>query len=241
VSGFWVGVSQNVIASLIASLVIAVTAWLLLVAALISLNVLRRRGQFRFFGLTKAAPRLTCYTSTVNVRQFGSAGPGGVASFYGEAVPSYENKAMVPFVVLWNGGKLDRLPRRLRKRLQKWWIIRNVQPEILSSPESAHSLVHGGSIVSVGSRAYNSCTAYLHDVIGTDLTTSDGLAVLRATPKRLEWRYIEPKGTDDATDFAIVERRSVQQTDTTYFVVAGLTKTGTTGAVAFLAKFWKDL
>jgi hypothetical protein len=241
-SAFWVGVSQNVIANLIASLVIVAAAWLVLVAALISLNVLRRRGQFRFFGLTKAAPRLTCYTSTVNVRQWGSAGPGGgVASFSGEAVPSYETEALVPFVVLWDSGKLDRLPSGVRKRLQKWWIIRNVQPEILPSPESASSLVHGGSIVSVGSREYNSCTAYLHDVLGTKLSTGHGLAVLRATPKRLEWRYVGPKGADDETDFAIVERCSVPQTDTTYFVVAGLTKTGTTGAVAFLAKFWKDL
>jgi hypothetical protein len=120
-------------------------------------------------------------------------------------------------------------------------MIRNVQPEILPSPESSSTLVHGGSIVSVGSRAYNSCTVYLQDVLGTDLTTGDGLAVLRVTPERLEWRYAGPQGADDETDFAIVERRSVPQTNTTYFVVAGLTKTGTTGAVAFLANFWKDL
>jgi hypothetical protein len=239
VSGFWVGVYQNVIANL----VIAVAAWLVLVAALISLNVLRRRGQFRFFGLTKVAPRLTCYTSTVNVKQWGSAGPGGVlASFFGPAVPSYETDALVPFVVLWDSGRLDRLPSRLRERLQKWWIIRNVQPEIRPSPESAGLLVHGGSIVSVGSRAYNSCTAYLHDVLGTELSIGDGLAVLRATPERLfEWRYAGPPDAEDETDFAIVERRSVRQTSTTYFVAAGLTTTGTTGAVAFLAKFWKDL
>jgi hypothetical protein len=237
-SAFWVGVYQNVIASL----VIAAAAWLALIAALISFNVLRRRGQFRFFGLTKAAPRLTCYTSTVNVRPLGSAGPGGMpASFSGLAVPSYEMDALVPFVVLWDSGKLDRLPSGLRERLQKWWIIRNVRPEILPSPKSARTLVHGGSIVSVGSRAYNSCTAYLHDVLHTELSTSDGLAVLRATPKRLEWRCAEPQGADEETDFAIVERCSVPQTNTTYFVVAGLTKTGTAGAVAFLAKFWKDL
>ena len=238
-SAFWIGVYQNVIANL----VIASVAWLALVAALISLNVLRRRAQFRFFGLTKVAPRLTCYTSTVNVKQWGSVGPGGVvASFFGPAVPSYETDALVPFVVLWGSGRLNRLPSGLRERLQKWWIIRNVQPEILPSPESARTLVHGGSIVSVGSRTYNSCTAYLHDVLDTELTTGDGLAVLRATPKRLfEWRYAGPQGADDETDFAIVERRSVPQTNTTYFVVAGLTTTGTTGAVAFLAKFWKDL
>ena len=238
-SAFWVGVYQNVIANL----VIVAAAWLALVAALISFNVLRRRGQFRFFGLTKAAPRLTCYTSTVNVKPWGSAGPGGVpASFSGSAVPSYETDALVPFVVLWDSGRLDRLPSGLRERLQKWWIIRNVQPEILPSPESARTLVDGGSIVSVGSRAYNACTAYLHDVLGTELTTGDGLAVLRATPERpFEWRYVGPQGADDETDFAIVERRSVPQTNTTYFVVAGLTKTGTTGAVAFLAKFWKHL
>jgi len=236
-STFWIGVYQNVIASL----VIAAAAWLALVAALISLNVLRRRAQFRFFGLTKVAHRLRCYTSTVNVKQWGSAGPGGVASFFGPAVPSYEINALVPFVVLWDSGSLDRLPSGLRERLQKWWIIRNVQPEILQSPESARTLVHGGSIVSVGSRTYNSCTAYLHDVLDTELTTSDGLAVLRANPKRLEWRHAGHRGADDEIDFAIVERRSVPQTNTTYFVVAGLTTTGTTGAVAFLAKFWKDL
>jgi hypothetical protein len=178
----------------------------------------------------------------VNVKRWGSVGPGGVsASFFRAAVPSYETEALVPFVVLWDSGRLDRLPSGLRERLQKWWIIRNVQPKILPSPDSARSLVHGGSIVSVGSRAYNSCTAYLHDEIGTDLTIDDGLAVLRATPERLEWRYAGPPATDDETDFAIVERRSVPQTNTTYFVVAGLTTTGTTGAVAFLAKFWKDL
>jgi hypothetical protein len=61
------------------------------------------------------------------------------------------------------------------------------------------------------------------------------------TFSRRSWRYAGPQGADDETDFAIVERRSVPQTNTTYFVVAGLTQTGTTGAVAFLAKFWKDL
>jgi hypothetical protein len=237
-SAFWVGVYQNVIANL----VIAAAAWLVLIVALISLNVLRRRGQFRFFGLTKAAPRLTCYTSTVNVRQWGSVGPDGiVASFFGAAVPSYETDALVPFVILWDDGRLDRLPSGLRERLQKWWMIRNVRPEILPSPESSSALVHSGSIVSVGSRAYNSCTAYLHDVLGTDLTTADGLAVLRLTPVRLEWRYAGPRGADDETDYAIVERRSVPQTNATYFVVAGLTKIGTAGAVAFLANFWRDL
>ena len=117
-SAFWVGVYQNVIANL----VIVAAAWLALVAALISFNFLRRRGQFRFFGLTKTAPRLTCYTSTVNVRQWGSAGPGGgVASFSGEAVPSYETDALVPFVVLWDSGRLDLwMPKTYATRRYSW-------------------------------------------------------------------------------------------------------------------------
>ena len=237
----WSGVLQNVLANIL----IALTVWLSAVSAFVGINTIRRRGLFAFFGLTKGNTRLICYISTLRVKRWGALGPGGItAAFFGLATPSYETEALVPFVGIWSNPRIERFSRKMRRRLSRWWILRNVQPEIIPSPEVFRGLKHGGSIVAVGSRAYNVCTAYLHDVVGTELAIGDRVSVMRAGPTGQiveEWRYAEAESTSPGADFAILERVAVEATSTTYFVAAGLTTVGTTGAVYFLANHWRDL
>jgi hypothetical protein len=231
---FLTGVAQNIISDG----VVVVATLLLTVPAALGANAWRRRKQFRFFGVTKQHTRQLVYLSSLRVIPGGSIGFDGLPrSFQGHAIPSYEIDAMRPVIEMWSNTRLDAASERLRLRLSKWWLLRRVTPEVTASPLDVHRLQSGGSIIAIGSQGYNACTNYVMDVLGAYLHIVDGVSI-RCTARNNEWRISPGPST---IDYAIVERVNVPATNTSYFVTAGLTTVGTTGAVLYLSKQWRQL
>lgn len=217
--------------------------WLITIGFVVCSSAVRRARQFRFFGITKSHTSVIAYLSTLRVFQWGSTGPGGKpAAFHGEAIPGYELESVVPLVAIWQYRRLDRLSGPVRDRLGSlWWVLRELRPQITPSPQDSRGLNAGGCVICIGGNAYNAGTAYVFSSHRPTLAIDDGLSVKRRAARE-EWRHVPP---DDelrgATDFAIVERITSAATDTTYFILAGMTTVGTRGAVHFVSRHWADL
>lgn len=235
---FLAGIAQNVIGD---GVIVLATLLLTLPAAL-SVNAWRRRKLFRFFGVTKQHTRQLVYLSSLIVKPGGAIGFDGLPrSFQGHAIPSYEIDAARPIIEMWSNTRLDAASQRLRMRLSKWWLLRTVTPELTASPLDVRGLESGGSVIAIGSQAYNVCTSYVMDVLGAHLHIVNGVCIQQTASDRAtgrEWR-VDPGST--TIDYAIVERVNVPATDTSYFVTAGLTTIGTTGAVWYLSTQWRQL
>src|SRR6266508_1466259 len=209
---FIAGIAQNVIGD---GVIVLVTLLLTIPAAL-SINAWRRRKLFRFFGVTKQHTRQLVYLSSLIVRPGGAIGFDGLPrSFQGHAIPSDEIDAARPIIETWSNARLDAASERLRMRLSRWWLLRRVTPEVTASPLDIRRLKSGGSVIAIGSQAYNVCTSYVMDVLGTHLSIVNGVCILQAS-----------------NDGAPVREWTVDP---------GSTTIGTTGAAWYLCKRWRQL
>lgn len=236
---------RSVLVNLVADLIGASMVWIVVIILVVAASAAHRRRQVRFFGVRRSTKSVVVYLSSLNVKPYGSLGPdGNEAGFYGQATPGYELDAVVPFIGIWRNNRLDRLSASTRRRVAAaWWPLSDVTPTLLACPDDPSKLHPEGTIVSIGGPAYNTCTMYLFDVIALPLRIGEGLSVDRFEQGSVveSWDFVGTSPHGGAIDYAIVERFTNRDSMTTYFVAAGLTKVGTTGAAAFLAAHWRDL
>jgi hypothetical protein len=235
---------SDVLANILAVIIIGVAGWLLSIILRLPFIYRRRRKLFEFFGVTKDRPQILVYLSTVFVILGGSIDFRGTPrTFAGPAVPAAELSTIEPVSRLFNDPSLDSLPSAFRKWLgdKVHWSFRPITPVFSSSPDNRNQVAQG-NIITVGSQYYNSAG---------DLYTETCNPILKVIPNGQGMIIQVKKGprTGDifqprqgyADDLAIVERLRDNPTRSNVFIAAGLGVIGTMGAVHFIVNNWAKL
>jgi hypothetical protein len=207
----WVGVLSNV-----ASVVVVgapASAWYLVV----------RRRRLAFFGL-RDTRRVTLYASRLYVPSGASVGPDGrPRTFQGIATPDYESTLIASIEGFFAG--LARLWRRTGLR---WG---DIDVQALVSPAAKEGIDREAILIAIGSPGYNVVSGMVEEDLGSlvrfandnrDLVAADGMPV-----------------GDAACCF--VQRVTSQTTGQVVFYVAGPAAEGTTAAVNYLLRNWRQL
>jgi hypothetical protein len=235
---------SDVLANILAAIIIGVVGWLLSIILRLPFIYRRRRKLFRFFGITKDRPQILIYLSTVFVIRGGSLDfKGTQRTFAGPAVPAAELSTIEPVSRLFSDPSLASLPSIFRKWLgdKVHWSFRLITPLFSASPDD-RSQVAQGNIITVGSQYYNSAG---------DLYTETCNPILKMTQSSQGMIIQVKKGTrtgdtfqprqGHADDLAIVERLRDNPTRSNVFIAAGLGVIGTMGAVHFIVNNWAKL
>jgi len=207
----WVGILSN-----IASLVVVgapASAWYLVV----------RRRRLAFFGLRDTS-RVVIYASRLYVPSGASLGPDGRRrTFQGIATPDYESTVIASIQGFFAG-----LARFWRRTGLRWG---DIDVQSLVSPASKEGIDREATLITIGSPGYNVVSRMVEEDLGTlvrfandncDLATPDGTLV-----------------GDAACCF--VQRITSRTTGQVVFYVAGPAAEGTTAAVHYLRREWRQL
>lgn len=195
----------------------------LVVVPLIFVRSRRRSRMLRFFGLQKAR-RLVIYTSSLKVIPGGSRDAAGNArSYQGGAIPEYEFKIVLDMTQLFRYAvpELEGQPAFL-KRMS----FTDVRGRVVPSPPTEADIDQSASLVSIGSPAYNSVSAWIEG------KESCGL---RISPGKISGEF-----EDDAPNACVVQK-VVEEDGRSFFYVAGHNIQGTTQAANYLTGEWKEL
>lgn len=235
---------SNVLAEIIATVLLALLLWLLSIPLRLPLVYRKRRQLFEFFGLTKDTPNLLVYLSTVYVRSGGSVDFQGVPrTFSGPAIPSAELSIVEPLSKLFSNPFLDGLPMSFRNWLASrvHWSFKSITPTFKASPQD-RTMVEKGNVFTVGSRYYNSAADLYADTINPILSMvqiNRKMKIKVQQGPQLGDVFEQRQGQVD--DLAIVEKLYDSDTNTTIFFAAGLGVVGTLGAVNFIIDKWTNL
>jgi len=207
----WVGVLSN-----ITSLVVVggpASAWYLAV----------RRRRLAFFGL-RDTRRVTLYASRLYVPSGTSLGTDGRRrTFEGIATPDYESTLIASIEGFFAG-----LARVWRRTGLRWG---DIDVQALVSPASKEGIDRAATLITIGSPGYNVVSGMVEEDLGPlvrfandnrDLVAADGTPV-----------------GDAACCF--VQRVTSQTTGQVVFYVAGPAAEGTTAAVNYLRREWRQL
>ena len=238
------GLGSNVLANILAAIIIAFLGWIASVILRLPLVYRRRRQLFQFLGITKDQPTFTVYLSTVFVSPFGSSDFRGTPrSFAGPAVPAVELTFIEPIARLFRDPLLDGLPTVIRRWLgnKVHWSFQPISPIFTGSPQDRNE-VEQGNVFTVGSQYYNSAgdlyTETCNPFLKMEQVGQQMVIRIEQGPRAGEV-FVQRPGQAD--DLAIVEKLNDAATNSTVFIAAGLGVVGTSGAVHFIVENWTRL
>jgi|SRR5882724_1449362 len=200
-------------------------------AALVALyyRFFGRRRFLAFFGLD-GSRAVTVYVSNLNVPSGTAVALDGAArSYSGGAVPEYEVRLLPTLHRTFNllAAGTDRLPDVLKRILAS-----DIEVNVVAAPTAIGALDADATIVAVGGAAYNSAAARL-------ATEFRPLANVTADGASLQVEGASEVMRD--LRVALVQRAIHPSTGQVAFYLVGLSATGTTAAVHFLAHKWRWL
>ena len=237
------GLGQDVLSNIIASVVIAVSGWILSILLRLPFVYRKRRRLFLFFNISKGNPNLTTYLSTVYVQTGGSVDFRGIARTFSEpAIPSAELSAIEPIAKLFNDLHLDSLPIAIRNWLgnKVHWSFQDIRPVFTASPQDRNQIAQG-NIFTVGSQYYNSI-ADLFSETGNPILkmvqVGQGM-VIRVNKGQRTGDIFEQR--QEQEDLAIVEKLYDEANNRVIFFAGGLGVIGTIGAVNYIVDNWAKL
>jgi hypothetical protein len=202
----------------------------LIVVGLVSLIVFvatRRRRLRSFFGLRRTG-RLLVYVSNLGLEPFSSRGvDGALRSYSGGALPEYETYLVAAIQRFFDSVTPSIRQRGGPLRLLRW-VDSNI--EIVPSPPSTDMLRSDGSLLAIGSPAYNAASQAIDDDPRTLARFARDNAAVQAKDG--------PLFSDQ--DVAFVQRTSVADGRTAFYV-AGTSILGTTAATVYLLDHWREL
>lgn len=214
---FWESVGASIMAN-IATLVLTVaTGWVLLTA--------RRRSLLRFWGIHDAR-KLRIYLSHLRIAPGGALDAhGNPRSYQGSVVTQLESETAALLKSLF----LASLPGdAVQPNWFKALLLVSADVQILPSPDSAAQVEPDGTVVSLGSPAYNGVSAAIEGYnspvrFGPNNSTIQLPGNLTATNPRQAF---------------VVRLRAGGRS---WFYAAGLSEAGTAAAVHYLVKSWRRL
>jgi hypothetical protein len=235
---------SNLLIDLVVAIILVFLGWIIRYPLRLPFVFQRRRELLRFFGLTEEHPNLNVYLSTVFVRTSGAVDFRNVArTFAGPAIPSAELGTIEPITNLFFDPLLSELSPSFREWLatKVHWSFQSISPLILGSPRTRDE-VGKGSILTVGSRYYNSAADYY-------IEFGNPVLLMEQVQNRMIIRVNVGPRTNDvfeprdgrADDLAIVEKIFDTNTNSTVIFAAGLGVVGTVGAVNFIVDNWEKL
>jgi len=238
------GLGSDVLANILAVVIIGVLGWIFSVLLRLPFVYRKRRQLFHFLGITQHCPKFIAYLSTVFVQPGGSLDFRGIPrTFAGPAVPAAELSTIEPVARLFNDPLLDSLPTPIRSWLgnKVHWSFQNISPLFLASPQDRNQ-VEPGNILTVGSQYYNSAgnlyTATCSPILNMEQVSQSMVIRVKQGPRQGEIFQQRPGQADD---LAIVEKLHDSATESTVFIAAGLGVVGTMGAVHYLVDNWEKL
>lgn len=239
-----IGLGQDVLSNIIATITIAVLGWILSIILRIPFIIFKRRRLFAFFNISKEQPKLTTYLSTVFVQNGGSMDFRGIArTFAGAAIPAAELSTIEPISKLFNNANLDSLPTSIRTWLgdKVHWSFHNTKPVFTASPQNRNQIAEG-NIITVGSQYYNSIADYFEETYTPALKMVQvGQRMVIRVNKGQRTGDIFEQRRGQADDIAIVEKLFDDANNRVIFFAAGLGVIGTLGAVHYIVNNWSNL
>jgi hypothetical protein len=220
VADYWVSVSENIVAAVIWSVLVAATVFFV--------YWFRRRRVLKFFGLQNHA-RVVIYASRLWVPAYTSLGPDGQErSFEGIASPGYEAKLIAKMYIFFDGWA----------PLPKWagslsW--ENIAVEPVVSPPPGEIEQHA-TLIAIGSPGYN----IVSEAIESDLAPPVRFARNEAGYDNSALELPRGSVLDDPFNGA-VQRLVNTSTGQVAFYVGGPSAAGTTAATNYLLREWKTL
>jgi hypothetical protein len=204
-------------------LVNVVSALLIFVIAWAALYVSRHHRLIEFFNARERG--ITLYTSTLNVRQFGSTDEDGVPrSFSGPAIPLAEARTMAEFERMLSTYAFGRLA--VLRRLQ----IVGVDYQTESAPATVDLVDRHRTLLTLGSPGYNTASQLVEqdfEPLG-HFNSENGRVVVTGAPRTTVWS-------------GMLLRAVHPTTGQVAFYAAGPSEAATVEAARYLLQNWATL